>query len=314
MITFGTDPEFMLLKNGRIHSAIGVVHGSIDNRISLSGHQFYYDNVLAECAVRPASSKEEMLNSIRECLQIFSEMVNPYELIAQASHNFSAKQLDNDEARQAGCSPDWCAYKMKLMDPPKEAMEKNALRSCGGHVHLGCEIFQEDGPHQLYGVYMLDLLLGVTSLWLDSDSTSKRRRKLYGQAGRYRIAGPESNPYGIEYRSLGNFWLKSPRLASLIYDLSILAVQWTEDGTAESMWSFDLDLFLELQDDFYKAFTPTYDVHKLQKSINNSDLKLGKPFLEMVLEKMPSDIVAKVENLMSCKEYGTLKDEWQLSG
>lgn len=312
MRTFGTDPEFMLKKDGEIHSAIGVIHGSIDNRISLSGHQFYYDNVLAECAVRPASSKEEMLDSLRECFQIFSEMVDPYELVTQASHDFSLEQLDNDEARKAGCGPDWCAYTIKQMPPPKKAMRNNSLRTSGGHVHLGCEILREDGPHQIMGVYMLDLLLGVTSLWLDSDPTSKRRRKLYGQAGRYRVAGPAEDPYGIEYRSLGNFWLRSPKLASLVYDLSMLAIDWTEDGTAESLWSFNLELFLELQGDFQKAYKSSYDIQILQSAINNSDLKLAKPFVDMILEMMPQDIANKVQNAFS-QDYGTLKNEWQLS-
>ena len=69
-MTLGADPEFMLCKDGEIHSAIGIIQGDIDNRINIKGHQFYWDNVMAECAVRPESRKEKVLISFKECFQI----------------------------------------------------------------------------------------------------------------------------------------------------------------------------------------------------------------------------------------------------
>lgn len=311
MRTFGTDPEFMLTKDGEIESAIGIISGTIDNRVSLQGHQFYYDNVMAECAIKPASSKDEMLENVREALQIFSDMAQPYELLPQASHEYRADQLNNEDAQRAGCAPDWCAYRIKQIPPPKQQIRENRLRTCGGHVHLGAEILREDGPHQIFAVYMLDLLLGVPSLWLDTDITSQRRRSLYGQAGRYRVAGPDDNPYGIEYRSLGNFWFKSPKLAALVYDLSMIAVDWSEDGVAEELWDFDLDLFLELQDDFYKAYTPAYDIQQLQDAINTSDKELAAPFLQLVLDRLPNDVAERLHEAFATQTK-SLKVEWKL--
>lgn len=312
MRTIGTDPEFMLIKDGKIHSAIGIVHGRTDNRIEISGHQFYYDNVLAECAVKPAESKEEFLSNLRECLQIYSEMVSPFELLTQASHHFSDDQLDHPDARKAGCAIEWCAYQIKAMKPPVEEIENGSFRTCGGHVHIGSEVCSEDGPLQICSIYMLDLLLGVPSIWLDDDPTSISRRSLYGAAGRYRVAGGD-NPYGIEYRSLSNFWLKSPKLASLIYDLSMLAIDWCENGTVEQLWSFDFDLFLELQDNFYQAYTPSYDIKQLQLAINDSNKVLAKPFLDMVLSMMPQELCKQVQASLNTKEYGSFKQEWKLS-
>lgn len=313
MRTFGTDPEFMLIKDEKIYSAIGIVHGSPENRIGISGHEFYYDNVLAECAIKPASSKEEFLHNIRESLQIYSEMVAPFDLLVQSSHDYDTDQLDHPEAKIAGCAIDWCAYQLKAIKPPKEEIANDPFRTCGGHVHIGAEICREDGPEQIFSVYMLDLLLGIPSIWLDNNRGSIRRRSLYGAAGRYRVAGPDHNPYGIEYRSLSNFWFKSPKLASLVYDLSMLAVDWCEDGTVESFWSFDLDLFLELQDDFHQAYQSTYDVKKLQLAINDSSTRLGIQFLKMISPMLPKDVKKRLLSEINCKEYGSVKQEWKLS-
>jgi hypothetical protein len=114
---------------------------------------------------------------------------------------FPDQELDSEEARRAGCAPDMCAYEMKQKEPPKDLIQNGNLRSCGGHVHLGSELLASDGPEPILAIYMLDLFVGVPSLHLDFDSTSLRRRIIYGQSGRYR-----TKDYGLEYRSLGNFW------------------------------------------------------------------------------------------------------------
>ena len=76
--TFGTDPEFMVVdRNGNFRSAIGLVQGSRTNRIEIGEYSFYYDNVLAECAVKPAGSKEEAVANIRQALQHYKEILEP---------------------------------------------------------------------------------------------------------------------------------------------------------------------------------------------------------------------------------------------
>ena len=47
----------------------------------------------------------------------------------------------------------------------------------------------------------MDYTLGLDSLLLDSDT---RRRSMYGRAGSFRF-----KEYGIEYRTLSNFWIKN---------------------------------------------------------------------------------------------------------
>ena len=87
MLTFGSDPEFMLTKECQYYSAIGIIQGTTEKRIKQDGHEFYWDNVMAECAVRPGKSIADAVESIRECMRIYADMVRPYQLTVQASQN-----------------------------------------------------------------------------------------------------------------------------------------------------------------------------------------------------------------------------------
>ena len=61
MFTFGADPEFILEKDGIVYSSIGVIPNK-DNCYGEKGHKFYYDNVLAECAIKPSDHEEETIS------------------------------------------------------------------------------------------------------------------------------------------------------------------------------------------------------------------------------------------------------------
>ena len=60
----------------------------------------------------------------------------------------------------------------------------------------------------------MDIIVGNTCVLLDRDPYAEERRKVYGRAGDYRT--PE---WGIEYRTLSNFWLKEYRLMSMVVGL-----------------------------------------------------------------------------------------------
>lgn len=298
MITFGSDPEFMLMKDGKYYSAVGVVHGDRDRRIKKRGHEFYYDNVMAECAVRPSKSKRAAVDSIRECLKLYADLVAPYQLVAQASQNYSNEQIElmsdlcNPEegppGRVSGCDPERCAYYAgKLFKPPKEAFDAGTFRTCGGHIHLGGtgkSILLGDDEKPLVVVLLLDVFLGIPSLFWDTDPTSPARRALFGKAGRYR-----SPDYGIEYRSLGNFWLRSPETVGLVHDICNWVVNLvTKEG--EKWWELDEDLFYDA-DDKSEAWTcHQYDPWELKRCIDETDLDAAHPFLEMALSHFPSKI------------------------
>lgn len=305
-VSFGADPELLLTKQSKPYSAIGVIQGGPDNRIKVKGHSFFYDNVLAECAIKPGKSKKEVINNFRECLQIYADMVKPFKLTPQASINFPESQLRHPDARKAGCAPDNCAYAMKQMEPPKEAMENGNLRSCGGHIHLGSNLLVSDGPEPILAIYALDLFVGISSLFLDRDPTAARRRALYGAAGRFR-----TKDYGIEYRSLSNFWLESPKMTELIYDLCIFSHDFVEQKKMWNYWEFSEEILYSTTD-LSKAWTcKGYNVDQLRNGINISDKKMIVSHFDLAKNVMPKGLQADLQKMIDRPESNFYQN-WDL--
>lgn len=236
LICFGNDTEFCLLdKSGNYKSAIPIVPGNKENPVNLgNNHLALYDNILAECCPNYGTTKEETLQNFQDCFQKFANLVHPFKLHVQASHTFPASECQNPEALAFGCMPELNAYEKEPVDPPN-CPEGNYFRSCGGHIHLG-KLKGQDYPLNDYEgrwwiTRLIDVFVGIPSVLLDNDPTSKDRRKLYGGAGNMR-----PKDYGIEYRTLSNFWL-FPDLVSLIYDLCYFTVNFTQENpNHQKLW------------------------------------------------------------------------------
>jgi hypothetical protein len=308
MNTFGSDPEFLLTINGSCVSSIGKINGTLSDKLQINGHYFYSDNVLAECAIKPGKNKKEVIQNFKECLKIYKDLVEPYCLEAKASEIFPDSELNHEDARRVGCAKEFCAYEMKQQESPIDEILNGNLRSCGGHIHLGSPTLQGDGAEPILIVYMMDLFLGVPSLWLDKDESSPRRRKLYGKAGRYR-----PKPYGVEYRSLSNFWLNSPDLVGLVYDLCVFCIDFLEQGKAWDFWDFDIDRFLE-GDNLSDAWRCNgYNVENLRKGINNSDKGLVKDHMNLIQKILPNDIKKNMNSLIENYSINELYKNWKIT-
>lgn len=303
--SFGSDPELLIIKDNKPKSAIGVVNGDKANRINIDGHQFFYDNVLAEVAIKPGFSKEEVLHNIREALQIYHNIITPLKFEIQSAVIFPDSELLDPEAKEFGCDPEWDAYQVKIIESPKDDMQKSNMRSCGGHIHLGSEMLSDDdSPNPLLMLYMLDLFVGIPSLWLDKDPTSVLRRQFYGKAGRYR-----TKKYGIEYRSLSNFWLQSPRMTGLIYDLCMFAHDFVESDKASKIWIFDRDLFTQTQDVEKCWNCLMYNPKILQKCINENDIS-RKGFMMIINHYLPKELILEMQYLINDPEPKNLRKNW----
>jgi hypothetical protein len=320
MFTFGTDPEFML-HDGRKHkSAVGIVPGSKKQRHEIDGHSYYYDNVLAECAVPPASSKEEAIAIIRKSLQQFADLVKPHKLLAQAAQTYEDSELKTQEALKAGCDPEICAYSLDTIDPPNCDFKNGAfwmrgnLRTAGGHIHLGCPLAQQGNRMKISITRMMDLFLGTASIFIDHDPTSSTRKRLYGKAGRYR-----KPPHGVEYRSLGNFWLTSPKLVSLVYDICDFTLTFVEIDNHLDMWFIDdeklsdPDAWNDPNFDSAQCHQCVgYDVDKLREAIDEHSSEKGMEFLNLILEILPNDIGDRIVDHGDPSKCGNLYEEWDI--
>lgn len=307
--SFGSDPEFMITdNNGGLVSALDILEGASSmNRIQLGGHEFYPDNVLAECSIKPGFSKNEVLLNVREAIGLYETLLNGNKLLFRASDNYPDSALTHPLAKMAGCSADMCAYQMKMMngeDGAAKEIRDNPLRSCGGHIHVGHKVFVGDVPQVPLAIMTMDLLLGIPSLFLDKDPTSHRRRKLYGKAGRFRF-----KPYGFEYRSLSHFWLKSEDMTSLIYDITQYVVSLFANDKWQEYWSFNKELLDELEIN-YGCLGDAYQFkicnkQAIKQAIDENDIKAAYGLLDIADQVFGDFAVGKDMIKGIKKEYGS---------
>lgn len=235
--TVGTDPEFFLMRkeDNRFVSAIPHIEGTKEAPAPLkSGGNIQRDNVAVEFSTPPAVDKNDFINKIRNTMmEVMERLPNGHEIIAQSSADFDETELDNEEAQRFGCDPDFCAWDIKQNDPP--VGPRPTFRSCGGHIHVG---FVKGSGHdfllefegKIDTVRTMDLFHGIISVVLDNTPESVERRKLYGKAGCHR-----PTDYGIEYRALSNYWLKSPMLVSLMHSLVTDVLSAVKSGASKKI-------------------------------------------------------------------------------
>ncbi|MEO6066365.1 MAG: hypothetical protein ABIQ41_00120 [Gemmatimonadales bacterium] len=257
--TIGTDIEvFGKRKDGHHVSLCGLIGGSKEKPRQLkhlsTGFMVQEDNVSLEYNIPACSTERAFVESIkvmrRECSNILGGL--NLEVSENASFYFIPGELTHPNALIFGCEPDYNAW--TKMENPRPDGEDKALRTCGGHVHVGISKID-----MVNGVKAMDLFLGVPSILLDDSLSSAKRRERYGKAGAMR-----PKPYGWEYRVLSNFWTFSDFLVSWVYK-----------NTKESL-SFDT-----------KKLTKQ-DGELIQTCINTGDKALAKTIMDKFNVPLPT--------------------------
>ena len=220
-VTLGADPELFLTKNNEVISAEGMIGGTKEKPklISKEGHAVQEDNVMIEFNIPASSTEDEFVNNINIVLEYLSAHAKLIgcETKIIPSAELDPIFLDTRQAKEFGCDPDFNVY---LKDINTAPCSKTALRTCGGHIHVGY-----NKPTQEIGekiIYAMDITLGLPSILLDNDN---RRREMYGKAGAFRF-----KEYGIEYRTLSNFWIKSDNLKRWAFNKTIEALELVNSG------------------------------------------------------------------------------------
>jgi hypothetical protein len=198
-ITIGYDSEFHLLDtDGKCVSAIGKIQGTKDKQYILdTGAGLHHDNVSLEIAFKPFDVFEDMERHIEKTLFEVRNIIHPYTLDCSSSNVFTEDELNCPEAFELGCDPDFNAWKEDMNPIPTVVIE--GLRTNGTHVHVGIEELANDFGSHCKFIRCMDESLGIWSLAVDTDI---HRRTMYGAAGAFR-----PKPYGLEYRTLGSFWI-----------------------------------------------------------------------------------------------------------
>lgn len=281
MFTFGTDPEFFLKKNDIILNAIDILEGDPDHRLKIDKYELYHDNVLAEIAVPPSHSREEAIQILTKGMNILQEVVNPCEISFLAYYKFNSRYLRSFEAKLAACNPDWCAYQIEMKRPEdtelkygKWVFTTNA-RTAGGHIHLGIQDLKSE-LEMCKLVRLLDIFLGVPSVIFDHSNETKNRRKIYGQPGRFRV-----KDYGIEYRTLGNWWLEKEEYIGLVYDLCENAID---------IWRQKASDFLEDDLNSQRKFKVKYNQSEIIDTIKSANPEKARTIIKRYLDYYPSKL------------------------
>ena len=94
-----------------------------------------------------------------------------------------------------------------------------------GHISIGWDNPTQE--QQLDMVKAMDATVGLGSVLLDFDT---ERKKLYGKAGCFRF-----REYGIEYRSLSNFWIKSDESLKWAWNTTMKAIDLVNSGKIEEV-------------------------------------------------------------------------------
>lgn len=229
-LTVGADPEFFLkdTNTNRLISSIGLVGGSKEHPKPIDdyGHCIQEDNVAVEFnipAARDAFSFTKSIQFVLDHVKNTYAIPNNLELAIVPSGVFDEDQLNNEAARTFGCDPDFNIWTMRE-NPRPEAGAGGRMRTAGGHIHVGFTKTSNSVDEQIALVRAMDLFIGVPSVLLDDDTD---RRSMYGKAGAYR-----DKSYGVEYRTVSNFWIKSEKLINWAFESTLRAVEFcrTERG------------------------------------------------------------------------------------
>lgn len=283
--TLGGDPEFFVGDSkrsilaadkffpGKHTPLVFDLYGRDPDTVGFDSHtglnKLFFDGIQAEVNPIPSYCRDVVIANMRTCLQAAQRIIKDHKIIIKPSVEVKKSVImeADPEARIFGCAPDFNAYTLTVNTPPMNA-EKHPYRYSGGHMHFGLAFGSQKYTEaykallnteigHISAIRSMDYFVGLAMMLLDRSPAAVRRRSKYGKAGCFR-----PTPYGIEYRTLSCYWMKSPMLASLVYGLARLALN------IRSLYSD------EQMEQMYKFVG--YNQDDVRHMIDASDLEAGK--------------------------------------
>ena len=282
--TTGTDPEFFLFDGKEIISAIPIIPGTKFQPICMpSGGGLQHDNVLLEFSTPPSNSLKSFVESIRNSMIEATIYLPPnIKMVAIPSTTLSPTQLKDMDASRFGCDPDMDAW-TECQNPTPHAPK--GFRSGGAHIHIGSKkeletAFILDFERKMEFIKTMDYIIGIISTFLDFSSDAIKRKRLYGKAGSFRVTD-----YGIEYRVLSNFWMKSPKCVEMIYYLIIdcFHIFMRNEGMPPEIAGNEEKIITTINSGDIKTALDMYNT-ELKRNLNESSIKS----IEMVKRELSS--------------------------
>jgi len=212
MFTIGTDTEVFLVNDdsGEFEASCGKFGGTKEHPMQFhdapEGMMFQEDNVTLEFNTPVAYSKKEWMGYCADVLNRVATLADSANcsISTAACAYFKKEALQHPAALIFGCEPDYNAWKMIMNKKPTLPKCRENMRTAAGHIHIGT------AENIVNVAQCMDLYLGVPSILLTDKND---RRKLYGRAGDIR-----PKQYGLEYRTLDNFWIFNKKYTEWVYD------------------------------------------------------------------------------------------------
>ncbi len=197
----GSDPEMMPIDRlGNPIPVCSLLGGTKEHPIPVQHGAYQEDNVNAEFNIDPTDDEDVWVERHLSVIAQVEQVLAPHQITLAAIPSFHYLPTTLNDAGEGamtmGCDRDLNVWTGKHNPKPNPFQ---SLRSSGGHIHFSCDRGQVEAM-----IKLLDFYLGIPSILMDADT---ERRAMYGQAGAHRV-----KPYGGEYRTLSNFWLRSPDL------------------------------------------------------------------------------------------------------
>jgi len=240
-VTLGCDPEFFFMRDGKVVPSTELIK-------KVRGASVIPDGFQGELNPQASFCREIAATKIAQALEEARDIAG----INKCTLDFSVGHTIDDETwkrtpiltKRFGCNPTENINKEKhrLVTGLREK-----YRCAGGHIHLGLDYIVRNRKDTEKLIKVMDILVGNTFVMLDRDPDNARRRKFYGRAGEFR-----NKPYGVEYRTLSNFWLKSYTLYSIATGLVRNSASAVANGWAD-------------------ALLEKFDMNDIREAINNND-------------------------------------------
>lgn len=245
LIALGADPEVMLLTaKGTPKSAEGLFGGTKDNPKEMGiGPGFFVqeDNVAAEYNIPPSINAKDFSNNIIKGLAYIRAEAKKHKLkvVLESALHFPEEELATKHCQTLGCDPDYNIWTLAINPRP---VPPKTLRTAAGHVHVSWR--NPTNQQKIAMVRAMDLFLGVPSILVTKQN---ERRKLYGAAGAFR-----DKPYGVEYRTLDNFWLGTEPYRRHIF---------TQVQAAVHTINMEQEMFMEILEESKEEIINTINYH-----------------------------------------------------
>ena len=223
----GTDAEvFLLDKQGMPVSAEGIVGGRKNAPIKMNDYGGWLeDNVSAEINIMPVLESEgpaTFSSRVDGVLKALQKHVDKLELKVDITpaRLFDDRYTTTEQGRESGCSPTFDAW--KLIKNPRTQLEDN-WRFCGGDIHLSHPDVDKLGRYFRPNLARhMDMCFALNEVY--TQAPEQRSSGKYGRIGIHR-----PTPYGVEYKTIGNWWLAKPIWRKGVFNAALQCLWKTMD-------------------------------------------------------------------------------------